>query len=90
MAITLVFDAPGMTAAQYDGIISGLAAAGEETPRGRLYHVAAAKPDGWLVVDVWESEEALNRFAATLMPLIAQNGVTVTPQMYPVHNRIAG
>jgi hypothetical protein len=90
VALTLVFDAPGMTAAQYDGIMRGLEAAGEGTPRGRLFHVASPKPDGWLVVDVWESQETLDRFANTLMPLIQQTGVDVRPQAYPVHNRIVG
>ncbi len=90
MAIAVVFDAPGMTSNQYDGIIRGLEAAGEGAPAGRLYHVAAQKPDGWLVVDIWDSEERLNQFAQTLMPLIQQAGVTIAPQVYPLHNAIAG
>jgi hypothetical protein len=33
-----------------------------------LAHLAGPIPDGWLVVDVWESEAAFGRFAEQLMP----------------------
>jgi hypothetical protein len=86
MAIAVVFDAPGMTAAQYDEITQNLDAAGEAKPDGRLYHVSAPTETGWLVVDVWESEEKLARFTETLIPLIQQAGTEPPqPRVYPVH-----
>ena len=88
-AIVVVFDVPGMTAAQYDQVDKELETAGERNPKGRLYHVAFAKAAGWFVVDVWESREALDRFAQSLMPILQKAGVTPTePQIYPVHNII--
>ena len=91
MAIMAVFEAPGMTAEQYDRVMKDLEAAGEGNPAERLYHLAASKPDGWLVVDVWESPEVLERFANTLMPILQQAGVSPPqPQIYPVHNMIKG
>ena len=87
MAFTVVFDAPGMVAAQYDEIIKGLEDAGEGKPDGRLYHVSAPIESGWLVVDVWESQEQFARFAETLVPIIEQAGVEPPqPRIYPVHN----
>lgn len=87
MSIMVVFDVPGMTTDQYDRVIHDLEKAGLGAPAGRQHHTAAAKNDGWLVVDVWDSPEALEQFAQTLMPVLAKNGVTPPqPQVYPTHN----
>lgn len=87
--IVAVFEIPGMTSEQYDQVIKGLEAAGEGSPEGRLYHVAASKSGGWFVADVWRSPELLDQFAQTLMPILQQAGVTPPqPQIYPVHNII--
>ena len=89
MTITVIFDVPGMTAAQYDNVIADLENAGAGAPAGRLYHNAASKPDGWLVVDVWEPPAHLEQFAKMLMLALVQNGVTPPqPQVYPTHNVI--
>ncbi len=90
-AIIALFDAPGMTSAQYDQVVKDLEAAGEGSPKGRLYHVASSKTGGWFVMDVWESAELLDRFAKTLIPILQKNGVTPPqPQVYTVHNIIKG
>jgi quinol monooxygenase YgiN len=88
--IVVVLDAAS-TSAQYDQVIRDLEAAGAGKPKGRLYHVAAPKEGRWLVVDVWESEEAFNQFAQTLMPILQKAGVQANPpKTYPVHNIIQG
>lgn len=89
MALVMTFNIPGMTADQYDRVIEGLEAAGAEAPDGRLYHVAAATETGWMVVDVWESEEQFGRFGETLIPVLQAAGVTpADPVVRPVHNTI--
>ena len=89
--IVAVFEVPGMTSEQYDRSIKELESAGAGNPKGRLYHVASSKSGGWFVVDVWESDELLNQFAQTLMPILQKIGVTPPqPQVYPVHNIIKG
>ena len=89
--ITVVFDMPNVTSAQYDEVIRSLDAAGEGNPKGRLYHLASPKEEGWLVVDVWESDELLNQFAQTLIPIMQEAGLTPPqPQVYPLHNVISG
>jgi quinol monooxygenase YgiN len=88
--IVAVFDL-GSTSAQYDQVIRDLEAAGAGEPKGRLYHVAAPNDGRWLVVDVWESGEALNQFAQILMPILQKAGVQANPpKIYPVHNIIQG
>ena len=91
MAVLIISDASDDTIDHYDEVINQLEATGQGHPPGRQFHVAARKGDGYLVVDVWESQEALDRFAQTLLPLLEQTGTpTFQPQVYPVHNTIKG
>jgi hypothetical protein len=87
MAITVVFDFPGATQAQYEAVIAGLEAQGRLTAEARLFHVACGKADGWLVIDVWETLEAFAEYGDALLPLIQQAGFPpIEPRIYPVHN----
>ena len=92
MPVAVVFNVPGMSAQQYDQIIAGLEGRGEGSPDGRLAHVAAPADGGWMVFDVWESEEKFGRFAEVLMPIVAGAGVNPPPQprVYPVHSFVGG
>ena len=64
MAHCFILDFDGGTAAQYDAIIEDMELGGR-LPAKALYH-GAGSPDGrsWRVVDVWESPEDFERFAA--------------------------
>ena len=87
----MIHDVSDGTLAQYDQVIRELEASGHGNPPGRLSHVAARKGDGYLVVDLWESQEDLDRFAQTLVPLLERAGGPVPqPQVYPVHNVVRG
>ena len=90
MAIVVEFNAPGMTAAQYDSILSDLDSKGVGSPDGRVYHVAAPSSDGWFVVDVWASQEQFDKFGEVLIPTLDAAGVTATPQVRTIHNIIRG
>ncbi len=85
--VVVLFNIPGGTALQYEQVWEDLKAAGHEHPKGLISHVGAAKPDGnWLVVDIWESEEAFAEFGKTLMPLIVKSGLPVAaPLIIPAH-----
>ena len=86
MAVVAVFNSD-LTPDEYDRIIKELDARGHGTIDGRISHLAWSTPEGWRVVDVWESEEKLGRFAEILMPLMADLGVSVPPPaVYTVHN----
>ncbi len=91
MAIVVEFNVPGMTAAEYDTVLSRLESKGVGSPDGRVYHVAAPSSGGWFVVDVWESQEQFDRFGEVLIPTLQAAGVTpATPEVRPVHNIITG
>ncbi|MFI5963785.1 hypothetical protein ACIA8J_16590 [Streptomyces asoensis] len=94
MAIVVVLDMPGMTQAQYEQ--SAEKVAGRPGPvrspadwpvEGLISHTSAPTENGWLVVDVWESEEAFRQFGETLGPILRELGVEgVQPRTYPVLN----
>jgi hypothetical protein len=52
---------------------------------GLISHQAGERPGGFVVVDVWESEEALARFSETVGPILQSVGVTDPPTLFPAH-----
>jgi len=50
---------------------------------GLLAHIAGQGESTFRVVDVWESEEALNRFAEIIVPLLREADVEGDPEVYP-------
>ena len=91
MAITMLFTPRSMDARQYDEVIKRLENAGASAPSGRLYHVCFGTGTSLRVVDVWESQEALNTFGQTLMPILQQVGIDPgQPEVTEVHNIIPG
>ena len=88
--VIALFNVPGMTAKQYDQVMKDLETSGHGNPKGRLHHVAAEIPNGWSVIDVWQSGESMNEFAGILIPILIKNGVTPPqPTILPVHNIVA-
>jgi len=55
-------------------------------------HVAAVKEDGtMLIVDLWGSQEAFERFAQEeIAPVAGDNAGAIAPRFIPVHNAIVG
>jgi len=93
MAILVISDASEDTLAHYDQVVQQLEATGHGQPPGRQFHVAARKGTGYLVTDVWESQEALDRFFQVLGPLLQQGGrgpEEPSMQFLPIHNVIKG
>ena len=52
---------------------------------GLLVHAAGEGPNGFRVVDVWESEEAARRFGEKLAPHLEEAGITAEPEVYETH-----
>lgn len=94
MAIVVVFDVPGMTQAQYEQSVEKLTgrpgpvkSSADWPVAGLVSHAAAATDNGWLVVDVWESEEAFRQFGETLVPILREIGLPdARPRTYPAFN----
>ena len=91
MAFTITFTPKNMSAAQYDRVIKGLETAGAAAPSGRLFHTCYGPANALRVVDVWASMEQFEKFGATLMPLLAAEGIDIgTPDVQPQHNSLVG
>ena len=90
MAIAVVFDFEGGTAEQYDALVREMGIGGQPASAipGMIFHAAGPAEGGWRVVDVWESQEALDRFSRDrLMPAAEKIGGIPQPRVavVPVH-----
>jgi len=86
MAIAILFDGPGVTQAQYDQANQAVNPSNTLMP-GCLYHVAGPTETGWRVVEVWESQEVLDRFfQEKLGQALQQANINVLPQTFQVYN----
>jgi hypothetical protein len=92
MAVVLVHHGPTVTRETYDEAVRRLTDGKDrvESPsdwpvEGLLVHVAGEGPNGFRVVDVWESEEACNKFGEILGPVLQEVGITDQPEMYAPH-----
>lgn len=94
MAVVLVTE--GATQQNYEEVVGKLTGGKTtmESPSdwpvsGLLVHAAGHGPNGFRVIDVWESEEACSRFGEILAPLLQELGVTSEPEIYPTHTFVA-
>jgi hypothetical protein len=90
MAIVAVFQSPTLTQDDYEKVVGRLTGGKNrmESPSdwpvpGLLLHVAGEGENGFRVVDVWESQEAFERFGETLVPLLQELEVDAQPEVYP-------
>ena len=68
-----------------DGKRSRMESPSDWPTEGLLSHAAGQATEGFRVVDVWESEEAFNRFGETLQPVLQDLGMDVSMEVYPTH-----
>jgi hypothetical protein len=66
MAIALILQFEGFDSDKYDAVQEtlGLAANKGVWPDGLISHLAGNTPEGWCVIDVWESQAHFDRFFA--------------------------
>jgi hypothetical protein len=92
MAVVLVHHGPTVTRERYEETVRQLTDGKDrmESPsdwpvEGLLVHVAGEGPNGFRVVDVWESEEACSKFGEMPGPVLQEVGITDQPEMYAPH-----
>jgi hypothetical protein len=88
MAVAMMVDNPAGSQELYEAIRAQI---GLDKPAGGIFHVAGPSPNGgWRVIEVWESQEAAERFLAEdFMPALKTLGVDGPPpprEFWPVHN----
>jgi hypothetical protein len=94
--VVAIFQGPTLTEKQYTESVRGITGGKSrlESPSdwpvaGLLAHIAGQGENGFRVVDVWESEEAFRKFGDSLMPILKELGIDVTPEVYPAHTFVS-
>jgi hypothetical protein len=96
MPVVTVFQGPTLTQERYEQSVRKLSGGKSrmESPadwpvKGLLVHIAGQGARGFRVVDVWESEDAFNRFGEKLMPVLQEVGIEGQPDIYPEHTFVS-
>jgi hypothetical protein len=96
VAVVLVHQGAGLTKESYEESVRRVTGGKSrvESPsdwpvEGLLAHVAGEGESGFRVIDVWESEEAAQRFGEVLMPILQEVGVEAKPEIYPAHTFVS-
>ncbi|GGV09066.1 hypothetical protein GCM10010260_53940 [Streptomyces filipinensis] len=87
MAILMTAELVGVTTEQYDALTARLQALPGNPLAGCLSHVCVPAGPGLVIYDVWESEQALQKFMGVLMPVAQELGLPPgkAPETVPVH-----
>jgi hypothetical protein len=95
MAIGILFEGPGMTRENYEEMNRQMF--GSPRPDasldGLIIHTAGEGPNGFRIVDVWESEEHFGRFMEEkIMPAAEALNLPqgIEPQIWELHNLTVG
>jgi hypothetical protein len=95
VAVPVVLVHEGVTQDQYEESVRRLTGKERmESPAdwpvpGLHAHIPGQGEEGFRVVDVWESLEAVDAFAAQLMPILEEIGVQGRPEVYPTHTYVS-
>jgi hypothetical protein len=83
---------PSLTQERYEEVVrrltgskSRIESAADLPFDGLLVHVAGEGPDGFCVVDVWESWEAVERFREAVAVIAPEVGIGEPPEFFPAH-----
>ena len=88
MSTVMLMEWTGLTPDQYNQVVRALDL-DNNPPAGGIFHVAGFKAGTLHVLDIWESQQASEKFQKDRMVPAAQKaGITSQPkvQFYPVHN----
>ncbi len=92
MLIMAVHQVPSLTRDKYEEVIRRLT---NDSTRagsvldfpfdGLLVHMAGQAKNGFCIVDVFESEEAAERFREVISPIAQDVGIEEPPEFFPAH-----
>jgi hypothetical protein len=101
MAVVLVHQGPTLTQEKYEEVAARVRKLTDSNGKSRmespsdwpvaglLVHVTGQGESGFRVVDVWQSEEACNKFGEILAPILQEVGVDEQPELYQAHTFIS-
>ena len=77
MPIAQIIEMPGAGAREYEQAFA-LIHPGGAWPEGQVSHIAGPTPEGFRVIDVWESREAFERFEHEVLEPLGFAGIPRT------------
>ena len=95
MQVMAVHHTPTLTRERYERVVRGLSGKDRlESPSdvpttGLLVHVAAETDEGFMILDVFESQEAFDQFRAVASPIATAVGIDEPPKCFPLHTFIS-
>jgi hypothetical protein len=96
MSVVLIHQGPSVTREKYEEAIRRLTGGKSrvESPsdwpvEGLLMHVAGQSSQGFRVIDVWQPEQACNRFGEILAPILQEIGIDDQPELYQAHTFVS-
>ena len=96
MLIMAVHQTPSLTQERYEEVVRRLTGKSRlESPSdlpfdGLLVHIAGQSRNGFCIVDVFESEEAVDRFNKGMGSIPREVGIEQPPEFFPAHTFISG
>ena len=89
MAVGLVFDGVGVTQDQYQQVFDQVTANGTRIMPGLISHHAGPTERGFCVMEVWESQEVVQRFFEEhLAQALAGANIDVQPKLFEIVNAV--
>jgi len=95
MQVMVVHHTPTLTRERYEQVVRGLSgkdlleSPSDVPTAGLLVHVAAETDDGFIIFDVFESQEAFDQFRAVASPIATEAGIEEPPKSFPLHTSIS-
>ena len=80
--IGVYIEGPSMTVDQYKAVDDKLRSAVGSSIDGLMLHTCFRSGDGLAIFDVWESQEAFEALAATLLPIVQEQGGEMLPPQF--------
>jgi hypothetical protein len=96
MLIMALHQTPSLTQERYEEVVrrltngkSRLQSPSDLPFQGLLFHVAGQGKNGFCIVDVFESEEAVERFNEAMGSIPSEVGIEEPPEFFPAHTFIS-
>lgn len=99
MAVGMLLAGEGVTRESYEQLTKqmfGSYPMGEqESPEGLILHTAGQSDQGWYIYDVWESQDAFQRFVQSQLgpavhELLGEDAPRLEPQFFPIETLVKG
>jgi hypothetical protein len=92
----VIHHTPTLTRDRYEAVVRGLTGgkpkldSPDDIPTGGLLmHVAAETDEGFIIFDVFESQQAFDRFPAVASPIATEAGIEESPKSFRIHTYIS-